>query len=174
MVLDLANGVTKGEGGCLLLQHVWSSAVEEHDWEAPVHSCENEGEHCPVVECNRHNWCSVGVTTSFPTCLEMSHQSQLLQWRKMGRALSWGTPHRKCWLLESQVGALSVHVIARFPRYRHCVRLPCHWYGMWLAEDESFYEIIFLHFQLISSQMSRLFTCWCKGLHQSHLVWFKT
>jgi len=31
MVLDPANGVAKGEGGCLLLQHVRSSAVEEHD-----------------------------------------------------------------------------------------------------------------------------------------------
>jgi hypothetical protein len=24
------------------------------------------GGHRPVIECNRHNWCSVGVTTSFP------------------------------------------------------------------------------------------------------------
>ena len=71
MVLDPANGVAKGEGGCLLLQHVRSSAVEEHDWEALVHSCENGGEHRPVVECNRHNWCSIGVTTSFPKCLEI-------------------------------------------------------------------------------------------------------
>jgi len=31
MVLDPAKGVAKGEGGCLLLQHVRSSAVEEHD-----------------------------------------------------------------------------------------------------------------------------------------------
>jgi len=31
MVLDPANGVAKGEDGCLLLQHVRSSAVEEHD-----------------------------------------------------------------------------------------------------------------------------------------------
>ena len=44
MVLDPANGVAKGEGGCLLLQHVRSSAVEELDCEALVHSCENEGE----------------------------------------------------------------------------------------------------------------------------------
>ena len=29
------------------------------------------GGHRPVVERNRHNWCSVGVTTSFPTCLEI-------------------------------------------------------------------------------------------------------
>ena len=36
MVLDPVNGVVKGEGGCLLLQHVRSSAVEEHDWEALV------------------------------------------------------------------------------------------------------------------------------------------
>jgi len=35
MVLDTTNGVAKGEGGCLLLQHVRSNAVEEHDWEAP-------------------------------------------------------------------------------------------------------------------------------------------
>ena len=59
MVLDPANGVAKGEGGCLLLQHVRSSAVEEHDREALVHSCENVGEHRPVAECNRHNWCKV-------------------------------------------------------------------------------------------------------------------
>ena len=62
MVLDPANGVAKREGGCLLLQHVRSSAVEEHDSEALVHSWENGGEHRPVVECNRHNWCSFGVT----------------------------------------------------------------------------------------------------------------
>jgi len=37
MVLDPANGVAKGEGGCLLLQHVRSSAVDEHDRETPVH-----------------------------------------------------------------------------------------------------------------------------------------
>jgi len=36
MVLDPANGVAKGESGCLLLQHVRSSAVEEHDRETPV------------------------------------------------------------------------------------------------------------------------------------------
>ena len=64
MVLDPANGMAKVEGGCLLLQHVRSSAVEEHDSEALVHSCENGGEHHPVAECNRHNWCSVGVTTA--------------------------------------------------------------------------------------------------------------
>ena len=71
MVLDPANGVAKGEGGCLLLQHVWCSALEEHDWEVLVHSCENGGEHRPVVECNRHNWCSVGVPTGFTACLEI-------------------------------------------------------------------------------------------------------
>jgi hypothetical protein len=38
--------------GCLHLQHVWSSAVGEHDWVALVHSCENWGEHRPVAECN--------------------------------------------------------------------------------------------------------------------------
>ena len=43
MVLDPANGVAKGEGGCLLLQHVRSGAVEELDWEEIVHSCENGG-----------------------------------------------------------------------------------------------------------------------------------
>ena len=32
MVLDPANGVAKGEGGCLLLLHVRSNAVEEHDY----------------------------------------------------------------------------------------------------------------------------------------------
>ena len=55
MALDPANGVAKGEGGCLLLQHVWSSAVEEHNWEALLHSCENVGggEHRPVAECKK-------------------------------------------------------------------------------------------------------------------------
>jgi len=43
MVLDPANGVAKGEGGCLLLKHVRSSAVEEHDWGALVHACEIGG-----------------------------------------------------------------------------------------------------------------------------------
>jgi hypothetical protein len=42
-VLDPANGVAKREGSYLLLQHVRSSADEEHDWEALVHSCENRG-----------------------------------------------------------------------------------------------------------------------------------
>jgi len=130
MVLYPANGVAKGEGGCLLLQHDRSSAVEEHDWEALVHSCENGGEHRPIAEC--HNWCLFGVTTSFIICLEINHQSQLLQWRKMGSALSRGTPHRKHWLLKSHAGPLSVHVVARFPRYGHCACSPCHWYGMWL------------------------------------------
>jgi len=37
MVLDPANGVAKGEGGCLLLQQVRSSASQEHDRESPVH-----------------------------------------------------------------------------------------------------------------------------------------
>ena len=36
MVLDPAKGMAKGEVGCLLLQHVRSSAVEEHDWEELV------------------------------------------------------------------------------------------------------------------------------------------
>jgi len=31
MIFDPANGVTNGEAGCLLLQHVRSSAVEEHE-----------------------------------------------------------------------------------------------------------------------------------------------
>jgi hypothetical protein len=48
-----------------------------------------------VVECNRNNWYSTRLTTNFLTCLEMSRQSQVLQQRKMGRALSRGTPHRK-------------------------------------------------------------------------------
>ena len=43
MVLDPANGVAKGEGGCLLLQHDHFSAVEEYDWEALVRSYENGG-----------------------------------------------------------------------------------------------------------------------------------
>jgi len=41
MVLDPAKRVAKGEGGCLLLQHVRSSAVEDKDSEALVQSCEN-------------------------------------------------------------------------------------------------------------------------------------
>ena len=45
-----------------------------------------------------------------------------------------------------------------------------------IAEDESFYEIIFLHFQLhLFAKVTPFhFVCWCKGLHQSHLVRFKT
>jgi len=35
MMLDPANGVAKGEGFCLLLQHVRSSAVEELGWKQP-------------------------------------------------------------------------------------------------------------------------------------------
>jgi hypothetical protein len=31
MVLDPANGVVKAEGGCLCLQQVLTSAVEEHN-----------------------------------------------------------------------------------------------------------------------------------------------
>jgi hypothetical protein len=33
----------------------------------------------PVVECNRHNWYSVGATNSFSTCPEKSRQAQVLQ-----------------------------------------------------------------------------------------------
>jgi len=45
-----------------------------------------------------------------------------------------------------------------------------------IAEDESFYEIIFLHFQLhlLAKVTPFHFVCWGKGLHQSHLVWYKT
>ena len=45
-----------------------------------------------------------------------------------------------------------------------------------IAEDESFYEIIFLNFQLHRLAKVTPFhsVCWCKGLHQSHLVRFKT
>ena len=41
------------------------NTIEKHSY-IPVKMA---GEHRPVVECNRHNWCSVGVTTSFPTHL---------------------------------------------------------------------------------------------------------
>ena len=61
-MLDPANGVAKGEGDSLMLQHVQSSAVEEHDWETLVYSCENgRGEHLPGVERSSHNWCSAEV-----------------------------------------------------------------------------------------------------------------
>ena len=42
--------------------------------------------------------------------------------------------------------------------------------------DELFYEIIFLHFQLhLYAKVPPFhFVCCCKGLHQSHLVRFKT
>ena len=45
-----------------------------------------------------------------------------------------------------------------------------------IAEDESSYEIIFLHFQLhlLAKVTTFHFVCWCKGLHQSDLVRFKT
>ena len=75
MVLDPANGMAKGEGGCLLFQQVRPSAVEEHDWEALVHSCENGGEHRLVVECNRRNWCSVGVTTSYVNFFKLNFET---------------------------------------------------------------------------------------------------
>jgi hypothetical protein len=76
------------------------------------------GEVRPIVECNRHNSYSVGVTTSFPTCPEMSLRSQLLRWSR-------GTPHRKCWLLESHAGS------------KHCVCWTCDWCGMWLHRRRS-------------------------------------
>jgi hypothetical protein len=56
MVLDLVNGVAKGEGGCLRL---WKRN-KKHLY-IPM---KMGGEHHPLVECNHHNWCSVGVTTS--------------------------------------------------------------------------------------------------------------
>jgi hypothetical protein len=96
---------------------LWKNTIEKHLY---IH-VKIGGELSPVVECNRHNWFSVGVTTSFPTCPEMGRQSQLVRWRKMGRVLFQGTQHRKCWLSESHAGALSVHVVALFPRYGHCV-----------------------------------------------------
>ena len=55
MVLDPANGVAKGEGGCLLL---WKRN-KKHSY-IPVKIW---GEHRPVVESNRHNWFSAGVTS---------------------------------------------------------------------------------------------------------------
>jgi len=44
-----------------------------------------------------------------------------------------------------------------------------------IAEDETFYEIIFLHFHLhlLTKVTPFQFVCWCKGLHQSHLVGLK-
>ena len=44
-----------------------------------------------------------------------------------------------------------------------------------IAEDESFYEIILLHFQLhILAKVTPFhFVCWCKDLRQSHIVRFK-
>jgi len=38
------------------------NTIEKHSY-IPVRM---GGQHRPVVECNSHNWCSVGVTTSFP------------------------------------------------------------------------------------------------------------
>ena len=72
MVLDPANGVTKREGGCLLLQHVRSSGVEEHDWEASVHTCENGGSGGvrPVIECKFIvNFCNRTIVLCTPCIL---------------------------------------------------------------------------------------------------------
>jgi hypothetical protein len=47
-------------------------------------------------------------------------------------------------------------------------------YGF-MGEDQSFYETIFLHFQLhlVAKFAPFHFAYWCKGLHQSHLLQFK-
>ena len=56
------------------------------------------------------------------------------------------------------------------------VHLSTHMEGGFIVEDESFYEIIFLHFRLhlLAKVTHFYFVCWCKGLHQSHLVRAKT
>jgi len=84
----------------------------------------------------------------------MSRQPLLLQGRKMDRAISPCTPHRHI---------VSVHLATDV----ECVII---------TEDDSFYEILFLHFQLhLLTKVTHFhFVCWCKGLHQSHLVRFKT
>jgi hypothetical protein len=88
----------------------------------------------------------------------MSRQLQLLQWRKMSCALSRGSPHRKH-LLESPTGALSVHVVNLFLRYRHCL------FTLLLTWNVDSSERISLStkqsssiFNRICSQNSRLFT----------------
>jgi hypothetical protein len=45
-----------------------------------------------------------------------------------------------------------------------------------IGDDESFYEAAFLYFQLhlLVKFTPFHFVCWFKGLHQSHLVQFKT
>ena len=106
----------------------------------------------------------------------MSHQSLLLQGRKIGSALSRGTPQRKCcfrrvtlvlylfmWLLGSpEIVIVSVHLAND---------MKC----SFIAEDETFNEINFLHFQLqlFAKETPVYFVCWCKGLHQSRLVQLK-
>jgi hypothetical protein len=52
----------------ILCSHRWQ-------WSCQPYTPAKPGELHPVVECNRHNWYSVGVTTSFLIHPEMSHQS---------------------------------------------------------------------------------------------------
>jgi hypothetical protein len=78
----------------------------------------------------------------------------------MGRELSRGKPHRKRWLSESHAGALSVHVVARFLRYGHYLRLPLPlmWNVASLEKISLSTKQSYLIFNCVSSQNSRLFT----------------
>jgi hypothetical protein len=123
-----------------------------------------KGELRPVVECNR-KWYSVGVTTSLPTCPEMSCQSQLLRWIKMGRAFSRGTPHRKRWFVEDLRWCSICACGCSVPQIRTLwlITLPPMWNVASLEEDQSFYKTIFLHFRLhfLVIFTPFHFVCWC-------------
>jgi len=61
--------VAKGEGCYPRLHHVRSSAEEEHDLEALVHSCENGEVLRPIVGCNDHSCYSVFYQLLWRSCI---------------------------------------------------------------------------------------------------------
>jgi hypothetical protein len=65
-------------------------------------------------------------TVTALTCPEMGRQSQLLQRRKLGRDFLAGHRTENVDFWRVTLVALSVHVVALFPRYGHCVCSPCH------------------------------------------------
>ena len=105
----------------------------------------------------------------------MCHQSHLFQGRIVSGALSRGHHTEKVnfrrvtlvlslcmWLLGSpDMDIVSVHL---------ATDMECGFIA-----DESFYEFIFFYFQLhlFAKVTHSHFVCWCKDLHQSHLVRFK-
>jgi hypothetical protein len=70
------------------------------------------GQHCPAVECNRHNWCSVGVTTCFP------HHSFVC-------TLYYMQPGLTVKIINSATECICVYCMVFSKRNNHCYFIVC-------------------------------------------------